>query len=187
MRSDVARDFGWQAQFADSIRRIVGPFLLVPAPMDVDMTQATDFLMFKAGGLSLAARIRGTDRSGRRYADLYPNDITIRSRRDNGTRTEWAKIIEDGFADWMFYGHATGVGTRLYPFFLIDLAVLREMYAADGTKILTSQDKANGDGTYFHVIRPGSLARSYNRPDLIITWEHSLRTENQLEIFDEVR
>ena len=133
--------------------------------MSVDKKEATDFMMFTAADVRIAARVRSS-----RYR-RFRKDVTLRSKRDSGARTEYAKIMEDGFAHWMFYGHHTGKARDLDPWFLIDLDVLRDLHGAHGDAILAVKNKANGDGTYFNVIRPGDLVRKFNRPDLIIDWE----------------
>lgn len=175
-------DFEWQEGFADTVRRIVGPFLLSPSTLDVDRTEATDFMVLDGRDVRVAARVR---RQG--YAERYGDDVTFRSMRENGIRTEWAKVIEDRFADWSFYGHHTGVEHMIYPFFLLDLGVLRELHAAHGDSILYRRHVPNGDGTRFHVIRPGDLVRTHGRRDLIIAWEHSGRADPQTELFDASR
>jgi len=176
-------DFGWQAQFLPTICRIVGPHLLVPTPESIDQTEAADFMLLRGGEIFVAARVRRCH-----YIEKYGKEITIRSRRDTGARTEWEKICEDGFGDWMFYGFHTGDGLDICPFFLLDLHVLRDLWRAFGSEIITVPHIPNGDGTYFHAIRPGLLVRPpFSRPDLVLAWEQGEQADAQTKLFDKSR
>ena len=94
--------------------------------------------------MTIACRVR---RPG--YAERYPNEFTVRSKLDNGHKTELAKLIE-GWGDWMFYGHAkdTGVGSWM----LIDLHLWRRALLVAGFKegwSRLAERRSNGDGTHF--------------------------------------
>ena len=178
-------DFRWQSQFVSTIQRIVGPFLIVPSPLQVDCHEATDFMVLLGRDIRIAARVRRASCLQRWPA--FANEFTIRSHRTNGVRTEWAKVIEDGYADWMFYGHHTGVGRRVYPWMLVDLSVLRGLYAEHGDEIIKQRHISNGDGTFFHALKPGDLIRRYDAANLIVAWEHSGRADRQTDIFDALR
>lgn len=169
MRPDVQEDFDWQAQFVPTIRKKVGPHLLTPAPMELDCSEATDFLVMDAEDKRIAARVR---RHG--YADDFGDQFTIRSRRDNGHRTEFAKIIDDGFGDWMFYGHYTGHPFTVYPWWLINLDVFRELWYQHNERVLLDDDKhiPNGDGTYFHAFRLQRITKLPGGRGLIIGGEY---------------
>lgn len=136
-------DFNWQLKYLSAVRNIVGPLLLEPAPMELDMREATDLLVLKARDLRIACRIR---RAG--YADTFPWDFTLRSRRDSGAATELSKIT-DGFGDWLFYGHAQhNEVPALSRWFLVDLAAWRAHMIRNRSDIKFEQ-KSNGDGTHF--------------------------------------
>ncbi|MGR3702281.1 MAG: hypothetical protein ACU0A4_09355 [Paracoccaceae bacterium] len=139
---DINRN--WSDQFIPEIKRIVGAQLLKVASPDVDRREATDLLLLNAADLRIAARVR---RPG--YAERYPHQFTIRSRLPSGATTELSKIV-DGYGDWMFYGHASGIGSSLRSWRLIDLKAFRAglIRQANGQQIL-SGDTANPDGTYF--------------------------------------
>lgn len=162
------KDFAFQARFAPSIRHRVGPFLIGAAPMRIDQSEATDFMIFDARDRRIAARIRRAN-----TARSYWKEITIRSWRSNGTRTEWSKVLEDGFAHWMFYGRQAHRFDywNLDPWYLLDVDVFRELHVAHGDDLIHER-KTNRDGrTGFNVIRPGDLVRRYDRPDLVIAYE----------------
>lgn len=133
-------DRQWSDKFIPAIKSIVGPLLLEPSPFDVDTKQATDLIVLNARDKMIAARVR---RSG--YADRYPYEFTIRAKRDSGARTELEKIV-DGFADWMFYGHADGSTSGISRWMVINLAALR---AALIRKKAPYLKQSNGDGTHF--------------------------------------
>lgn len=129
----------WSDAFIPQIKQIVGEHLLKPAPLEEDIRQATDLLVFHARDMRIAARIR---RPG--YAEKYPYEITIRSRLDGGSETELSKIIR-GWGDWLFYGHANSSHW-------IDLWWLVNLHAFRAGLILTKikhGEKSNGDGTHF--------------------------------------
>lgn len=140
-------DRTWSDQFIPEIRRIVGPYLLQESSFEVDANQAADLVVLKARNMTIAARIR---RHG--YADRYPFEFTIRSKRDSGSKTELAKLME-GWGDWMFYAHASKSSNLFDRWMLIDLSAWREHllrtgYASQGWKHL-AKNQSNGDGTYF--------------------------------------
>lgn len=136
-------DRQWSDQFIPAIRNIVGPHLLVPAPLEVDTKEAADLIVLRARDMTVACRIR---RPG--YLDRYGWQFTMRYKRDTGTKTELAKITE-GWGDWMFYGFASPEGAgALVRWFLVDLHSWRaHMIRARDSVIRGKQE--NGDGTYF--------------------------------------
>ena len=138
-----SNDYKWQLGYLEPIKHIVGPLLLVPAEFERDAKEATDMLVLTARDMRIGCRIR---RAG--YADKYPWDFTIRSRRDSGAKTELAKITE-GWGDWLFYGHAEhNEIPTLARWFVIDLAAWRaQMIRA--RELGSPRHIPNGDGTYF--------------------------------------
>ena len=86
-------DRSWSDQFLPQVRAIVGPHLLVPAPFELDAKEATDLMVLRARDMTIAVRLR---RPG--YADKYRYQFTIRSKRDSGSKTEMAKLLE-GWGD----------------------------------------------------------------------------------------
>lgn len=102
--------------------------------------------------MTIACRVR---RPG--YADRYPWEITIRSQRDSGMRTELVKLRE-GWGDWMFYGHASEDPGAVERWFLIDLHAWRGEFIRDGFAAALGKPlryrgalkpQSNGDGTHF--------------------------------------
>ncbi|KVS50670.1 hypothetical protein WK39_27805 [Burkholderia cepacia] len=140
-------DRTWSDAYLPAIRMIVGPHLLVPAPLELDQTQATDLIVLKAQNITVAARVRRPE-----YASRFPFDFTIRCRRDSGAETELSKILH-GWADWMFYGFAnpTDAGTIAH-WHLIDLDAFRFELARLGYQHgwrVACEEHDNHDGTHF--------------------------------------
>ncbi len=145
MKRDYATDRPWSDKMSDEIRSIVGPHLLRPSPMEMDMRQGADFFVFTAHDMRIAARVR---RPG--FADRYPYEFTIRSKRDSGAETEMSKITK-GWGDWFFYGHAS-IADKIEHWWLIDLASFRHAliwHGRDGKTRIKSTQQSNGDGTHF--------------------------------------
>lgn len=163
--SAYAKDREWSDQFIDEIKRIVGPRLLIAAPLDVDRREAADLIVLRGRDMTIAARVR---RAG--YADAYPFDFTIRSARQSGAKTEMAKMVE-GLGDWMFYGHASSQPGKLVRWWLIDLHVWRASLIRQGWDNLAVQ-KDNFDGTRFMVFD----VRKFERR-LILACSHPLDNE----------
>lgn len=154
----------WSDQYLYLIKTIVGPYLLTEASAEEDNHRATDLIMLAADKIRIACRIR---RQG--YADRYPDDITIRSHRDSGAKTEFTKIFDDGYANWMFYGHVCPHNREsLVRWMLVDLDGLRWVKQNHPDQWhLTLHQQANKDGTYFSVINVRRLA-DLTGMDLII-------------------
>jgi len=138
--SNYSIDRSWSDRFIPAIKRIVGPLLLEEASFEVDTKQATDLIVLNARNKMIAARVR---RSG--YANKYGFEFTIRSHRDSGAKTELQKVV-DGFADWMFYGHADGDTAGILRWMVIDLDALRAALIRHQYKPMK---QSNGDGTHF--------------------------------------
>ena|ERR1700730_2134719 len=156
-------DRSWSDQFIPSIKRIVGPLLLVSAGMELDSKEATDLLVFKARDVRVAARMRAAE-----YAERYPFDFTIRSSRDSGVETELSKIVS-GWGDWLFYGFDGGNRNPL-PWSLLDLNVFRRAinFHMAGIKTIRFQIRSNGDGTHLAAYD----IRSFS-PDLVVASSRS--------------
>ncbi|WP_343503595.1 hypothetical protein [Alloyangia pacifica] len=139
---DYAINRRWSDQYLPEVKRIVGAQLLQAAPDDLDMKHATDLLTLDARDMRIAARIR---RPG--FADRYPYEFTIRSSVPSGAETELAKIV-NGYADWMFYGHAAPDGS-LASWWLIDLRAFRAALIRRAHGSLSSGEVWNRDGSSF--------------------------------------
>lgn len=114
-----AHDRAWSDQFIPTIKSIVGPLLLVESPREIDIKQAADLVILSARDMTIAARVR---RVG--FADRYPYQFTLRSARTNGLSTELRKI-QEGWGDWLFYGHAGHSPPDIERWMVVDLHALR--------------------------------------------------------------
>ena len=156
-------DRAWSDRYIGQIKRIIGPLLLDVTPQEIDNQQASDLMIFTARDMRIAARLR---RPG--FADLYPYEFTIRAKRDNGAETELSKIV-NGWADWMFYGHADDA-SGLDRWWLIDLDAFRAALIRGKEKIKMG-NKPNGDGTHFKWF---DLRSFPPRPSILVAGSHPL-------------
>ena len=145
MHRPYSEDREFSDRFIPTIKSIVGPLLLEEAPLEVDLTQATDLVILRARDLMIGARVR---RPG--YAAKYPHQFTVRSKRERGGKTELAKLI-DGWGDWLFYGHAvTEDRLGISPWWIIDLDAWRAHLIRDSQGYhWLGGEMPNGDGTWF--------------------------------------
>jgi hypothetical protein len=161
-------DRTWSDHFIPEIKRIVGPYLLEPAPIEEDCKRATDLIILAARDKRIACRMR---RPG--YAERYPYDFTIRSERDSGAETELSKLV-NGYGDWMFYGHATPEW-KVGRWMLIDLHSWRaHLIRNDDRKAVQPQTRDNGDGTRFLSF---DVRKFVGVPPILIGASHDVREE----------
>lgn len=138
-------DRKYSDQFIERIYETIGPLLFRETSEIVDQEEASDLTMIKAQPFNIACRIR------RPRFFSYRDQFTVRLRRDSGTTTELAKIV-DGHSDLMFYGIAANDETdELAAWAFIDLVVFREQVKSN--EHLEFGDKSNGDGTFFRWYR----------------------------------
>lgn len=121
-------DRAWSDRYIPEMKRIIGPYLLVESPDEIDRKEAADLIILTGRSLTIACRLRRAE-----YAERYPYDITIRSRRTNGSKTEFEKIV-DGYGDMMFYGFAASDGTSIQRWTILDLSALRAYLIREGWK-----------------------------------------------------
>jgi hypothetical protein len=126
--STFAIDFDWQKKYYKDIARILrmnAPKIIKIAIADdeTDMKEATDFVVTLKGG-RVAVRIR-KDVGGRYH------DLTIRSRRRSGAKTELQKIKE-GYAD--FYLYIWTGNENITDWWLVDVECLRSSGLLDAPR-----------------------------------------------------
>lgn len=145
IKMSYLKDRKWSDRFIPEIKKIVGPLLLVESPDLIDMKEASDLILLRAKNLMVACRVR---RPG--YLEKFPNDFTMRAKRDSGADTELKKIT-DGFADWMFYGHSTEEENGQFSAWrVLDLNVWRAYMIRSRELVNINQRMIpNGDGTFF--------------------------------------
>ena len=112
-------DKRWSDRFLVQIKRILGEHLLREPPVEEDAERNTDLIVLRMDAIRIACRIR-------RHAYLaeYPNDITIRSGRPSGAKTELTKIVE-GWGDFLFYGFSDVAEANIERWRLCDLKAFR--------------------------------------------------------------
>lgn len=112
------RDKAWADRYEPVVKKIlkanVGEMVAIDAAIDFeDQKQATDMVVRVPAG-AVALRIR---------KDTTKRDLTLRSRRTSGAKTEYRKIVKDGFARWYLYAWTDG--DRIVDWMLLDLDKFR--------------------------------------------------------------
>jgi hypothetical protein len=144
MKMAYSDDREWSDRFIPAIRQIVGPHLLLPAPMELDRKEATDLIVFTARDMRIAARVRRPV-----WRQHHEREFTMRSRVKSGADTELHKIIE-GWGDWMFYGFAkTEEPPSIFPWFIVDLNAFRRHYSERSENGLRFESKSTQDSKEF--------------------------------------
>ncbi len=111
----------WQQDKADSdrflpeMKRIIGEHLISEPPIEEDQQRNTDLVVLKLDAVRVACRVRANN-----YLKNYGWEFTVRSSRNSGCKTEYAKIVE-GWGDYMLYGFACPQHQNLARWFLISL------------------------------------------------------------------
>lgn len=139
-------DTAFAERFLDHMRAIAGRYLIRVAPVDEDVHRATDLIVLQLDALRIACRVRRE-----RYLAKYGQQFTIRFERRSGTKTEFAKIIFEGWGDYLLYGFGPERGgSYLTAWALCDLAHFRSHWAP---RLRAQPDLRpgtlvpNGDGT----------------------------------------
>lgn len=124
------------------VAAICGRALLVPTPLKQDRVEATDLIVLNAERCRIAVRLRTST-----YFDRYPNDLTIRSRRPNGSETELVKILS-GWGDYFFYGFADYDQAKIIAYRIIDLRAFRNWHATKSLSgTIPGERRTNADGS----------------------------------------
>jgi hypothetical protein len=151
---DYKCDRQWADSYEDQVLRILTELMphlvmLYVASDEKDMKQATDFEVRMKGG-AIAVRLRRTKKCRWR-------DLTIRTHRDTGSKTELAKIKE-GYAFRYFYGWIDENGI-IVEWMLVDLNKVRSSKLLDKKRqeIPNKDENGNLDGTYFIAIPKDEL------------------------------
>jgi len=136
-------DKKWSDKFLIEIKRILGEHLITEPSVEEDMEHNTDLIVLKFDSVRIACRIRTYD-----YFERYPNDITIRSERPSGVKTELTKIIE-GWGDYLFYGFSNKDATALKKWKLISLNEFRLWFNREiiKSKKMPGVEQQNNDGS----------------------------------------
>lgn len=116
--SGYDRDITLEHRFSKQIRSILGCYFFTQTAW-LDQQEATDFAVFTAEPVKVAARLRRNE-----YLLRYPDEFTIRWSRPSGVKTEIDKI-RSGLVDYMLYGFVDESQTRLLKYVICDLDVFR--------------------------------------------------------------
>ena len=167
MSGDFRTDYDWQMGYMPAVKNLIGPHLLDLSSFEIDAREATDMLVLMARDMRIGCRIR---RAG--YADAYPYDFTVRSRRASGAKTELTKITE-GWGDWLFYGHAEHDQIpSLARWFLIDLHAWRAQQIRSKQRAGDPRQRSNPDrATGFIAF---DLRRFEPQPPVLVAASHDV-------------
>ena len=158
-------DKQWSDRFIPIIRRIVGPHLLEPSPLEIDQGEATDLMLLTGKDMRIGARVR---KHG--FADRYPYEFTIRSSRPSGAKTELKKLT-GGWCDWLFYGHeASANSLEIDPWWIINLDSWRDQMIWSKRTAGASKEMSNSDGVKFRAFD----IRKFD-PDILIAHSAGMR------------
>jgi hypothetical protein len=91
-------------------------------PEDIDMTEAADLILYNGDmECRIGVRVRDT------YAlDNWPYDFTIRHAYTDGYKTEFGKVVGDGYCDMNFYGFV--VDGKIVRWVVIDFNEFRNQH-----------------------------------------------------------
>lgn len=157
-------EFSWAQTWIPKIKRYVGPMLLREGTLYEDRREATDLIVLRASGFRIACRVR---RPG--FAK-FKQEVTITAKRESGAACEWDKLIEAGFGDWFFYGHATNVAAQrgdILPRHLIDLSVARDWIKENHGPLLGPNKDAVGKRCWFYAVNVIKLNSDLNGKALL--------------------
>jgi hypothetical protein len=112
------------------------------APEHIDISQAADLIADT--GDRLAVRVRSPG-----YLDQWPHDFTIRAARTlTGAGTEYVKIVDQGFGDFIFYGHRDDK-YNVVSWRICNLYILRRAIQHQGPEAYGSLQANPHDGVLF--------------------------------------
>jgi hypothetical protein len=144
-------EFAWSRAWFKHYRAIIAELAITEAPKEDDQSRATDmFSMTVKSGLRIAVRLRRPEAAG------YAGQFTLTYRRESGAPCEWNKMILGGWADWFLYGHATTndpAAGRIRPYYVIDLAKLRQSINKMPVHFEGRNKDATGKGCWFRAYR----------------------------------
>jgi len=141
------REIAWGDRFMPEIQQILAPFTMIIAPEHNDFYEATDIISLQK---DVAVRMR---RHG--YYERYPNQFTVRYKVVYSKQlTEMEKLV-NGYADYMFYGHADVTETKVAHYYLIDMNRFRAalINLPEPARRSLYEDKENREGTVFRVFK----------------------------------
>jgi hypothetical protein len=135
-----------------------------------DQKEGTDLIIF-GGPQRIACRVRRPE-----FYPKYRFEFTIRARRSNGVKTEWAKLIEEN-ENWRHvYIYAfSDIDETIPSYHVIDIPPFRE-YA----RSLELQEKGNRDGTTFFYAFD---VREMPKKSIIYTTEIGKKNVSILDFF----
>jgi hypothetical protein len=134
--------------FLPPIKRVLGEHLIGEPPIEEDAERNTDLMVLKLEAVRVGCRMRDL-----KYRDSYGHEITIRSGRPSGVKTELTKIIE-GWGDYFFYGFGDFGTGEIRQWVLCDLKPFRiwfnrQLYS--GKKDWEGKNNVDGSSSFIAV------------------------------------
>ena len=146
------KDKDWSDHFIPEIKRVLVAHLckrlIGAAPVEEDRERNTDLIVLTMRDTRIAARVRRPHCLAR-----FGYDLTIRTERPSGSKTEMEKIVE-GWGEFMLYGFSAGDERTLARWILIDLAAFRvwlDRYMALHAGDRPGTVERNTDGVLFRA------------------------------------
>lgn len=150
MRPDVKRDKEKADVFMPEVRRALADHLILVGSVKQDREEGTDLVILRTEHRAVGVRVREL-----RFLSDYPFEVTIRSSRPSGAKTELDKLV-DGWIDLIFYGFGDFETGRLVAWRIIDCRALRAQMIR-GPELRFSE-KTNRDQTKFRAYDVRSFA-----------------------------
>lgn len=117
---DWESDKRWSDIFIPEIKSILGLYLINEAPIEEDAKRNTDLMELSLDGVRIGCRIRRFNAYGK-----YGDEFTIRRSRPSGQKTEFEKIVKEGWGDYFFYGFSNEEEKNLLAWTLARLDIFR--------------------------------------------------------------
>lgn len=136
--------------FLPEVRTALAKHLILIGSVNEDREQGTDLVVLRSERQSVGVRIRDVAK----YFDQYRYEVTIRSKRPSGAKTELAKL-EEGWIDMIFYGFGDYAASRLMAYRILDCRALRAQMIRGPA--LRFKDRENADGVGFRAYDARSL------------------------------
>ena len=137
---DKQRELLWMPFVKDELKKL--GWTMVDAEPLKDLKEATDLVRVENG-----SRVAVRTREAEEYYQKYKWEFTVRALRHTGAKTEYEKIVDDGYGDFMFYCFITNQ-LELMHWWFVNLNVFRQAMT-EHHPIDFGKTCNNHDGTYF--------------------------------------
>ena len=154
-QGEYESDRRWSDSKLAAVRTLLATRLITIAPDEEDTERATDLI-------ALPRRIAVRVRDQANCLPSYQQEVTFRSSRSSGAKTELEKILE-GHGDLFFY--AFWDGQQITRFVLLDLDILRAIHQKGWLPPRQRPNPNDGGRTWFVVVPLADI-----RPCVLEDW-----------------